>query len=602
MSLLKPKIHWEQDYSPKFLIGGIIFIFLIFSLRLWFLQILKGDYFAKKARDNRTRLVKIYAPRGLIFDRNGKLLAYNEPAYDLAIVREDCKQKGLNVYLQYISRLFGLKVKELLEIIKKNKFRVKSFEPLVLVPNLSFRDLARVEARSEQWPGIKIIVRPRRKYSYSKPFSHVLGYVGPVNEQELKEDDSLSGGDYVGKTGLEKVFDKVLRGKKGLKKLEVNALGRVFSEQVLSPPVPGQDLVLSLDWHLQCKIYDILKGRAGAVVVMDPDTGQVLALVSSPGYDSNKLVLGVDAKEWKKLLKDPLGILQNKVVQGTYPPGSVFKLLMAGFFLEKKAKFSSKDVVFCPGYFKLGRRVFHCWKKGGHGWVDLKRAIIQSCDVYFYKESQDMDIDELHDFALANGFGVLTGISLPFEKRGLIPSRQWKLKRFKAPWQRGENLNVAIGQGYVLVTPIQVARFISALINGGFLYTPSLFLNKKQIAPKSIPINQIHRQQIVEAMIATVESPHGTARRLKIKGLTIGAKTGTAQVVKLKQEDRGKKIHEIPYRFRDHAWMASFGIIHGRKYVVVCLMVHGGHGASGAGPVVRSIYEYLSHRTKGTNK
>ncbi|SDN42777.1 penicillin-binding protein 2 [Desulfonauticus submarinus] len=595
MNLLKPKINWEEDYSSKILIGAIVVVFIVFGLRLWFLQILKGDFFAKKSLDNRTRLTKIYAPRGLIFDRNGRLLAYNEPAYDLAIVREDCRQHSCKFYLRFASNILKINLETIVKKFKKRVKRVKPFEPLVLVSNLSFRDLARLEARISEWPGFRIIVRPRRHYKFSKPFSHVLGYVGIVDEKELSEDPELDSGDYIGKGGIEKVLEKRLRGKKGIKKLEVNALGRVFKEEIVKPPIPGIDLSLSLDLDLQRYIYNILEEKAGAVVVMRPETGQVLALVSSPGYDSNKFVLGISSKDWESLVKNPLHPLRNKVIQGLYPPGSVFKLVVAAFLLEKVPQFFDQEKIFCPGYLKLGRRIFRCWKRVGHGWVDLRRALVESCDVYFYSRGEDIDIDLLHDFALECGFGKTTGIALPFEKSGLIPSRAWKLKRFKEPWQGGENLNVAIGQGYVLVTPLQVARFISGLVNNGISYTPSLFLNEKRLTPQILPINKRNREKILSAMIETVESEQGTARCLKIKGVVLGAKTGTAQVVKLK--DDKKKNKDVPYKYRDHAWMASFGIIKGKKYVVVCLMEHGGHGASGSGPIVKSIYEYLLRKS-----
>ena len=594
----KKSIEWEQEYSKKLFFAFIIVIFVVFGLRLWYLQVLRGDYFAQKSVQNKIRLQKIYAPRGLIFDRKQTLLAYNEPAYDLAIVREDCKAKNCSATLKEVSEILNVPPQEIQQKFQQGIRLVKSFDPLILIFNLSFQQLASIEARSFNLPALKIIVRPRRKYNYSEELSHVLGYVGVVSEKELQADASLDSGDYIGKGGIEKSYDEILRGKKGLKELEVDAFGRTLKQKVLQKPIPGRNLTLSLDLNLQKKIYSLVKDKAAAIVVMQPDTGQVLALVSSPGYDINKFVLGVKPNYWHSLLNNPLFPLRNKVIQGTYPPGSVFKLVIAGYLLQKQPFFSPDEKIFCPGYLKLGRRIFRCWKKYGHGWVDLKRALVESCDVYFYTQAKKIDIDKLHDFVLQCGFGHLTGIALPFEKSGFFPSRSWKLRRFGIPWQGGETLNVSIGQGYVLVTPLQVAVFISALINGGYLYKPSLLLDKKKLSPQKIPIDQANRQKIIQAMIATVNNPHGTARRIKLDGVVLGAKTGTAQVVKMFKRYEKKKLEEIPYKYRDHAWLATFGLIGQKKYVVVCLVEHGGHGASGCGPIVKPIYQYLLARSK----
>ncbi|KUJ95909.1 MAG: Penicillin-binding protein 2 [Desulfonauticus sp. 38_4375] len=595
MNLLKPKINWEADYSSKILVLLVFFVVFVFGVRLWFLQILKGEYFAKKSLDNRTRIVKVYAPRGLILDREKKLLAFNEPAYDLAIIREDCKDKDCKEELDSISILLKKDLTELKEKFFTGKKRVKVFEPLILSTNLSFPELAKIESRLYKWPALKIVVRPRRKYNYAYALSHVLGYVSLASEEDLSNDLNLDPGDYIGKSGIEKSYEDILRGKKGKKKLEIDAVGRVFKESLIELPQPGKDLFLSIDLELQNYIYHLLEGKAGAVVVLEPETGQILALVSSPGYDLNRFVFGVKEKEWKSWLKHPFHPLQNKVIQGTYPPGSVFKLVMAGFFLNRLS-LDPLESVFCSGDYKLGLRVFRCWRKEGHGWVNLKRALVESCDVYFYKQGEGLDIDELKSFVVASGFSRLTLIDLPYEKAGFFPSKEWKRKRFREGWQKGENLNISIGQGYVLVTPLQVAKFVAGIVNNGITYKPSLLLKEKKMFPETLPFSQKSLEFIRRAMIETVENDRGTARSLKERGIVIGAKTGTAQVVKLKEEDLEKEVEEIPYKYRDHAWMASFGVINQKKYVVVCLMEHGGHGASGSGPIVKKIYTYLKQK------
>ncbi len=554
------------------------------------MQIYKGEFFAQKAKDNRLRRQSIYAPRGLIVDCNGKLLAINEPSYSLAIVREDCPD--IDKLLLQVSKWTTIPFEELERIFARGRKRVKSFEPQIIIPNLSFELLAKIEAYAPHWPGLKIMVRPRRKYLQGPVLAHVLGYVAQASEEELNRDSELAVGDNIGKQGLEYVLEKRLRGKKGLKQLEVDAVGRTLHEEEISPPEPGEDIRLSLELELQKKVYELMKGRAGAVIVMDPDSGQILSLVSSPSYDNNQFVQGISVENWRSLLKNPLHPLQNRCIQSVYPPGSVFKLVVASCGLYEK-KIDPAKKIFCSGAYRLGRRIFRCWKKYGHGWVDLTRSLIESCDVYYYQLGEELGVDKISAFAKKCGFGRLTGIDLPHEKSGLIPDRNWKLKRFKEPWQGGETLNMSIGQGYTLVTPLQVARFVSALINGGKLYKPSLLAEEAKVDEEDLPFGENICQKIIQAMIQTVEDEHGTARLLKKKGVIIGAKTGTAQVVKLLSEYEEKDTEEIPYRFRDHAWMASFAQKGDRSYVVVAMVEHGGHGGAAAGPIVRAIYDFI---------
>ena len=590
MSLFSNKKKWERDFGPYLILVFIWGLFCAFGLRLWFLQIYKGEFFARKAKDNRLRRQSIYAPRGLIVDRDGKLLAINEPSYSLAIVREDCPD--IDKVLLQVSKWTTIAFEELKRTYVRGRKRVKSFEPQIIIPNLSFELLARIEAYAPHWPGLKIMVRPRRKYLQGPVLAHVLGYVAQASEEELNKDSELALGDNIGKQGLEYVLEKRLRGKKGLKQMEVDAVGRTLHEELIRPPVAGEDIRLSLELELQKKVYDLMKGRAGAVIVMEPDSGQILSLVSSPSYDNNQFVQGISVDSWRSLLKNPLHPLQNRCIQSVYPPGSVFKLVVASCGLYEK-KVDPEKKIFCSGAYRLGRRVFRCWKKYGHGWVDLTRSLIESCDVYYYQLGKELGVDKISTFAKKCGFGRLTGIDLPHEKSGLIPDRKWKLKRFKEPWQGGETLNMAIGQGYTLVTPLQVARFVSALINGGKLYKPSLLAEEAKVGEEDLPFGEDIAQKIIQAMIRTVEDEHGTARRLKKKGVLIGAKTGTAQVVKLLSDYEEKETEDIPYRFRDHAWMASFAQKGNKRYVVVAMIEHGGHGGAAAGPIVRAIYDFI---------
>ena len=572
--------------------GAIIVLFVTIFLRLWFFQIYKGDHFARKAQANITRQYSIHAPRGLIRDRNGNILADNRPAYGLAIIRENCVD--VQTTLNQVSSWTGVPVQVLRERFHRGRAKVQSFKPLLLVPNLSFEQLAHIEARIHKWPDLSIITRPLRTYPYGAPVSHVLGYVAQANEQELQDNPRLALGDMIGKQGVEKAFEDILHGQKGRKHLEVNAQGRTLRSHVIRRPEPGSNLNLSLDLSLQKVIWDSLEEHAGAVVVMEPDTGQILALVSKPGYDNNLFVQGLSSEKWKSLLNDPNHPLQNRVIQSAYPPGSVFKLAVAACALAR-SEITPSTSFYCPGRYRLGTGLFRCWKRHGHGHLKLQEAITRSCDVYFYNLGEQLGISCLSQFSGQAGFGRPTGIRLPNESRGLIPDKQWKKRRFGQPWQGGETVITAIGQGYTTTTPLQIARFVCAMINGGRLLQPQLRLNMPAIDQGRLPVQDRHREFIRQAMIQTVQDRHGTARSLRTPDVTIGAKTGTAQVVRLTEKNEDKETEEIPYKFRDHAWMAGFGHQGDQTYVAVALVEHGGHGSSAAGPIVKEIFDHLFH-------
>jgi len=567
----------------------VLGLFALFALRLWYLQIHRGEEFSRKARDNQLRREAIYAPRGLIRDREGRLVAVNEPAYALGLVREDVKD--MQATLAQVSAWTGIPVQDLTQRVGHLRKRVKPFEPLILVQELPFELLARIEANTLFWPGLEIVVRPKRYYPQGPLLAHVLGYVAEVSEEELERDSTLAMGDLVGKNGMELILENRLRGAKGVQNLEVDATGRRLGEEVVTPPSAGENLTLSIDLALQERCFHLLDGQAGALLVMDPATGRLLAYVSQPAYDNNQFVLGLSSKQWAELRDDPLHPMQNRAIQSAYPPGSVFKLVVAGAGLH--AGVSPKDTAYCNGAYAFGSRLFRCWKKEGHGTVDLLRGLVQSCDVFFYQLGDRLGVDRMSAFAKACGFGDLTGIDLPHEKPGLIPSREWKRKRLGEMWYPGENLNMAIGQGYNQVTPIQVARFVSALVNGGDLIKPSLTMNDDPVVQDHLQLTDKQRDLILEAMVETVQE--GTARILQRRDAHIGGKTGTAQVVRLKasEAEKRRKLEEMEYWERDHAWIATFGQKEDRAYVVVCMVEHGGHGGSTAGPVVKAVYDYL---------
>ncbi len=566
----------------------VLGLFCLFFLRLWYLQIHLGPVFTEKSRNNQLRTEYLFAPRGFLRDRNGELLAVNEPAFALGLIREDAED--IPETLAKVGELTGIPQERLKDIYARGKPKVKPFEPLVLVPDMTFETIAKVEGAAVRWPGLEILSRTRRKYNYGQLLSHVLGYVAEANEAEMQADPSLSLGDFVGKQGLENRLDERLRGAKGKRLIEVDVTGRKLSEQLMAEPKAGEELFLSIDLGLQQLGHRMLEGKAGAVVVMDPDTGEIHALVSEPSYDSNAFTAGLSSAQWAELRDNPMHPLQNRATQSVYPPGSVFKLAIASAALE--AGVDPKETVHCTGEVALGSHVFRCWKRGGHGTVNFQRALVESCDSYFYKMGMKLGVDRMSAFAKAGGFGSPTGINLPHEKGGLIASKEWKEKRFGVRWTKGEDLNMSIGQGYTVVSPLQVARFISALINGGKVLRPQLMRGAQAEVQATLPLSPEHAAMVKKAMVATVEEPSGTCRRALTPGVVVGAKTGTAQVVRLTDELK-RMGDNVPYKYRDHAWMAGFGEKDGRRFVIAVMVEHGLHGASGAGPTMKAMLDAL---------
>ncbi|GAB7081249.1 penicillin-binding protein 2 [Megalodesulfovibrio paquesii] len=592
---MPPLSETESQVAPK---NGLLLLqifalcfFFVYAFRFWQLQVHKGEEFAVKAANNKLRQEAIFAPRGELRDRNGQLVAVNQPAYALAVVREDVPD--INATLEQVSKWTTVPMDQLLDRYARgssvqSRERVKPFQQLILVPDLSFDLVALIEANAVFWPGLEIVVRPRRVYLQGPLLSHILGYVAETNREDLEQDPELEGGDLVGRQGVEKVKEKELRGKKGLKEMEVDVTGRSLEERLLRPSKAGNGLNLTIDLDLQRTLANEMEGHAGGVVVMEPATGDLLALLTLPTYDNNVFTAGISSSQMQALQANPRAPLQNRVIQSTYPPGSVWKLVVAAAGLEE-GLITPHTTFFCPGSYTLGKRVFRCWRSAGHGNLNLEQALVHSCDVYFYQLGEKLGVERISRYAKACGFGEPTGIDLPYEKGGLVPTPDWKRKRFREPWHGGETLNYSIGQGFTLVTPLQVARFLSALLNGGTLLKPKLLLDDPVVTQGRLPIREEWRKLLVQSMVSTVES--GTGRSIKRPDAIMGAKTGTAQVVRLGQERR--KTRDTPYRFRDHAWMASFGEKNNATYVVVNMIEHGGHGGSVAGPVVRDVYNHL---------
>ena len=563
-------------------------LFFTFVLRFWYLQIHRGADYEQQAQANHLRQESVYASRGLIRDAGGVLLAENRPAFGLALIREDCKD--IAATLAQVSEWAGIPLEQLTARFEQDRRKVKPFEPILLLTDMDFEQVARIEAQLLHWPGLEIVTRSKRHYPEGKEFAHILGYVAEANEKELAADPYLALGDTVGKQGLEYVFEERLRGHKGLYSVEVDVLGRSLGKTLTEEPQNGENLRLCLDVQLQKKLAALLGDQTGSIVVMEPHTGRLRALVTNPSYDNNLFVGGLSQKTWESLRDDPFHPLQNRAIQSVYPPGSVWKLMMAGLFLKEGVSPSTRVV--CTGSVKLGNREFRCWRRGGHGAVDMVQSLLHSCDVYYYVLGEKMGIDRIEAFARACGFGAPTGIDLPHEKSGLVPSRAWKKRRSGEPWYRGETLNVSIGQGYTLITPLQMAHFVSALLNGGKLLKPQLLMDAEPEVRGTLPFSAEARKLVVEGMRVTADV--GTAKVLRRTDAVSGGKTGTAQVVKIRMVgDRRQRKEEMAYLERDHAWIASYGRKDGEDIVVVVMLEHGGGGSSAAGPVARDVYNIL---------
>lgn len=563
----------------------ILAFFAVFTSRFWILQVHQGADFAIQAQNNHWREKKVSAPRGRIFDVHNNVLADNRTTYGLSLIRDDVRD--LTSTLARVSVWTGVPLEQIEERYRQSRYKVKSFEPLLLAHDLDFSLVARIESELYAWPGLEIVVLTRRSYPEKDLFAHILGYVAEANERELEKDAELSMGDLVGKAGLEFTLEKRLRGSKGLYDIKVDASGHMVDRVLRKEPTAGTNLHLTIDRDLQKACWDALGGQAGSIVVMEPETGKLRAMVTAPAYDNNLFARGISHRDWDALRTSPRFPLQNRTIQSVYPPGSVWKLAMAACFLEHGI--SPAETVFCPGYAKLGNQIFRCWKHSGHGRQNMEQSLFNSCDVYYYIMAERIGINTIEAFARASGFGSRTGIDLPHEKSGLVPSRDWKKRRHKISWTRGDTYNTSIGQGYTLITPIQITLYVSGLLNGGKILKPLLIDDETPSVRMRIPASQQTLDFVVRAMQRTASG--GTARVVQRKDAIMGGKTGTAQVVRLGKARR--RNSELAWRERDHAWITTWGKKDGKTYVVTVMVEHGGGGSSVAGPVASKVYDYL---------
>ena len=563
----------------------VLLAILLFTLMR--LQIVRGDEYLKMSVKNRVRVYRVRPVRGRILDRNGVPLAINKPSFNLYLLADDVGRdqwKGLRDELQRLLRISPEKLEERISDAKKNPAVA-----CLIKRDLSEREVAMVAEREWMLPGVILSPEEKRFYPNGSLAAHVLGYMGEVSSKEL-EQGRFWGGDMIGKTGIERQYDDILRGVGGWEQWEVDARRKKVRLVNQSKPIPGKDIRLTIDIRLQREAENLLRHKVGAIVAMDPSNGEILAMASSPAYDPNLFAKALSPRQWRRLVKNPNHPLQNRAIQGLYSPGSIFKVVV-GLAGLQEGVITPRTTEICKGVYYFKNRKYRCWKRGGHGVVRLHKAIVESCDIYFYKLGERLTVDRMGRYARMLGLGSRTGIDLPHESRGFVPSRQWKKRRRGMVWFPGEDLIMGIGQGYLLVTPLQIAHLMATVGEMGRFVTPHLLLSPERDFPsKQLPLKRSFLQIMVRALRGVVEEEHGTAHLARVEGIPVAGKTGTVQVVH--QKIPHTKMEEIPYKMRDHAWFAAFAPVGNPRIAVAAIVEHGGHGGSGAAPLVGKLISF----------
>lgn len=554
------------------------------GIGFWTTQGVHGSEYRELAENNRLRAIPIRAARGVIFDRAGNVLAENIAGYSLLLDRT--RTRDIEASLGFAASLLGEPIEDLGAELARHR-GTASFQPVELAGNLSLAEVARVNAAGLEHPEFEIEVRHRRFYRYGPQTAHVLGYLGEVNERELALADArYQPGDQVGRKGLEASYDLRVRGRDGQRIVVVDSRGRSLEEYGREPAQPGENITLSLDLGLQQTADRLLADRVGAIVALDPRNGEILALASSPSYNPNPFTRRITADEWNALVSSPHHPMHNRALQATYSPGSVFKIVMAAAGLAEGVR-SPGDGVSCEGAVNIYNHRYRCWKRGGHGFVDLHRAIKYSCDVYFYRLGQTLGIDRIAEYSRRFGLGQITGVDIRGERPGLVPDEAWSLKARGQNWYAGETISVAIGQGPVLVTPLQVARMVAAVANGGTLVTPH-FVRGIEAPSQPLGISRSILDLVRRGLWGVVNEGDGTGRQARLSDYEVAGKTGTVQVITQKTWTASETL---PFEQRDHAWFASFAPFDDPTLVVVVFSEHGGKGSSEAAPLARAMYE-----------
>ena len=580
------------------LAGGKLLLTGLLVSRMYQLQVVDSGKYRTLAEDNRINLQLLPPLRGRILDRYGRPVAVNRENHKVVLVAEQVED--VEATLAALARLINLEKGERRRILRDLRRR-RGFVPVTVKQNLGWQEVSRIEVNAPDLPGISIEVGQSRQYPYGEDFAHVLGYVAAVSKGETGNDPLLSlPGFKIGKAGVERVFDAGLRGGAGNRQVEVNAMGRVIRELSRREGQTGKDVRLTLDRDLQINAVDLLrKQKSAAAVIMDTETGDVLVLASVPGFDPNAFVTGLSSREWARLSGDPLSPLSDKAIAGQFSPGSTFKMIVALAALE--AGITDPDHrVRCTGHVQLGNRRFHCWKKHGHGWKDMIGALQNSCDIYFYKLAERVGIDRIAEMSERFGLGRKTGIELPGEKDGLIPTQAWKRATRGVSWQRGDTYNAGIGQGYLTTTPLQLAVMSARLANGRVAVKPRLSGTGTPVF-EPLGVSDEALEVVREGMYRVCNLRGGTAYKARIpdEGFEMSGKTGTVQVRRISKRERLNKVlknEELPWNRRDHALFVGFAPSHRPRYAAAVIVMHGGSGSGVAAPIVRDLLSAVQRK------
>jgi penicillin-binding protein 2 len=581
----------------SYVIVGMIGVLLI---GFWKLQVIDSDKFLQWAERNRVRSIPVIAPRGRMLDRDGRVLIDNYPSFSVLLLRDDPVQVEKN--LPAISEGLGIPIEDLKEQLQNSR-NLKNFQPIVIKPEASKADVAFIESHRSDIPLLEMLMVHRRRYLPGGFMAHASGYVGEVSEQQIEASNGrFRPGDFVGKSGLERQYNDLLQGTDGMRRVVVNSVGKEVDHLPTQEAIPGKQIQLTIDYDLQQVAEQSLGARDGAVVALDPRSGEILAMVSHPAPDPNDFAVRISNEEWKQLNDDPAKPLLNRAIQAQLAPGSVFKIIMATAMLEDKVPPSS-FTAFCPAYAYFYGRQFKCHvfgKTSGHGTVDLHTAITESCDVFFYNVGQRLGIDRISYYASHLGLGHRAGVDLPSEETGLVPSEEWVQRVYHRKWYPGETISVAIGQGAVTATPLQLAHTIGGIAMGGVFKQPHLLKDAPNVGEERFAISNSTVEKVTDAMYGVVNEPHGTAVALKLSGVDFSGKSGTAQIINYDLRTRLGKTKE----FKDNSWFVGYAPRRTPEIVVSVLVQAGGHGSEAAGPVVRDIvkayYDKKNKRSDGT--
>lgn len=588
----------RRNFSLIFAV--VVCLFALLFLRLWFLQLVQGEDMRQRSEHNRIRLQDLPPWRGMILDNNAGVLVANRPSYEMVAVMEDVVD--IPVLARRLAGLLKLDQKQV--ITQLESARAAGLYQVRIRGDLTWEEMAQIATYQPELPGVLVQIQPKREYRQKGQAAHALGYLGEISEAQLKSKKFVNYkvGDYVGRCGVELAWDKFLRGTRGYRRFEVDAYGREFGQLDSVFPTPGANIYLTLDTRIQKEAEDCLDGRVGAIVALDPRSGKILALASSPTFSQEAFERGLTTQEWQRLLQDKRHPLENRALRGQYPPGSTFKIVMAVAGLEENV-ITPNDVISCSGSLTVGDHVFNCWRKHGHGGVNLHKALVESCDVYFYALGKKLGIERIAKWSRLFGLGQPSGLNLDKEAAGLVASIDWKKTRYKQPWHEGETMSVAIGQGYNLATPIQMAQVAAAIASGGIIYEPQIvekaesssgevLFQSQPIIKSRLGANPATIAAVAQGLVGVVEEEKGTAREARLANIEVAGKTGTAQVVtveRLEREKQGSKQVLVGNRYENHAWFVAFAPADNPRIAVAVIVEHGGHGGSEAAPLARRV-------------